>query len=297
MPPPWPQSGCSTSMTWASRISRTSHMVRSRSPVARGTGTNSRSLRITSILPGTQASSKKSRSSGFRYPANCLTRGGGRQLWASTITAPSGPTFSRASRTLCTRASTSPGVPAQYWPPPGPILIAFGLGYIQTLSRTGPPSRRYTGTPQSLPAISHSAMSMAEIVCTINPPPRRLRCALNIRCQRCSVRVGFSPMIISASDSARAQATRVSILLISPHPVTPIFVSILTYPLRPTGIARSALTRISEPRSSTSFDMILSPFSSVNSERFLFKPLTHRHSPSIRTSRPPHSRGSRWPPP
>ena len=76
--------------------------------------------------------------------------------------------------------------------------------------------------------MSHSAMSIPEMVCTIRPPPRMLRCARNIRCHRCSIRVGFSPMTISDSDRARAQATSDSMLLISPQPVTPMLVSILT---------------------------------------------------------------------
>ena len=74
--------------------------------------------------------------------ANCLTIGGGSMLWASNITAPSWPTFSRASRTLCTSTSISAGVPAWYCDPGGPTLMALELGYFQILSRTGPPRRR-----------------------------------------------------------------------------------------------------------------------------------------------------------
>ena len=42
------------------------------------------------------------------------------------------------------------------------------------------------------------------------------------------MRVGFSPMMSEPSDSAKAQATLVSTLLISPQPTTPIFVSTFT---------------------------------------------------------------------
>ena len=87
--------------------------------------------------------------------------------------------------------------------------------------------------------MSHSAMSMAEMVWTIRPPPRRLRWARNRRCQWCSMRVGFSPTMSCPNDSARVQAMSVWTLLISPQPVTPMFVSTLTYPFRPTGMERS----------------------------------------------------------
>ena len=53
-------------------------------------------------------------------------------------------------------------------------------------------------------------------------------------------------MINCERDSARAHATFVSMLLISPQPVTPALVSTFTYPFKPTGIAVNPLTRMLE---------------------------------------------------
>ena len=77
------------------------------------------------------------------------------------------------ARTYCSMAW---GVPENGRGPPGGTFTAFGVVYIMTLSRTGPPSSRWTGTPQSLPVMSHSAMSMPANVWVMNGPPRMSRC-------------------------------------------------------------------------------------------------------------------------
>jgi len=74
--------------------------------------------------------------------------------------------------------------------------------------------------------MSHSAMSMADSVWTMNGPPRMSRCERKTFCQRYSTRVGFSPSRSWKSDSARATDTLGSSPVTSPQPVTLWLVSI-----------------------------------------------------------------------
>ena len=65
------------------------------------------------------------------------------QLWASNMTAPSGPTFSRASFILCRSPLNLQRGPGEILRPARTyFLIALGPGYIQILSRHGPPNSR-----------------------------------------------------------------------------------------------------------------------------------------------------------
>lgn len=83
---------------------------------------------------------------------------------ASNMTAPLGPTASRAALMFATIFSTSAGVRLCSYTPPGGIFFACGVWYTRILSRVGPPSSRYTGVFHNLPAKSHNAMSMPAIV-------------------------------------------------------------------------------------------------------------------------------------
>jgi hypothetical protein len=111
--------------------------------------------------------------------------------WKSTATSRSGPIASRTAATRSTAADNSASDSSGRMRPVAFIFTASNPAairsracsaarsgsspaiheYTRTLSRTGPPSRSYTGTPSALPLMSHSAWSIpATALVRIGPP-------------------------------------------------------------------------------------------------------------------------------
>ena len=94
------------------------------------------------MLPGQTGSSSHSTLYGSTADANWISMAGGMAQWQSNMMVYSGPFSLRRFSIDFARPITSDGLPEKGCGPPVPSLVALGLGYMRTLSRSGPPSRR-----------------------------------------------------------------------------------------------------------------------------------------------------------
>ena len=109
-------------------------------------------------------------------------------------------------------------------PPPRSWPVAVGpvkCVYTRTLSRTRPPSSSYTGTPRSLPLMSHNAWSMPLMADRPITPMRQKPLRYRI-CQQCSMRRGSWPTIIGSMSWMQPTIARgLPSSVASPQPIRP----------------------------------------------------------------------------